>query len=158
MYYTIATDASCHFGLEAHSRQGTSQFGSIDVLHVRTTHQLQDDRCGQVFTRFYIDRLTEVLINEFLFRASRLKLLVVLRQAENLVAVEPVAEALAVERIGLTIDTFIVERTGQRALDALHLEGQPAARARRVREELHVVTRAAERCQVWTRQSEGLSL
>ena len=69
-------------------------------------------------------------------------------QLLDLRTVEPVAEALAVERVGLGVDGVVVEG---RRLGRLHrhdLEGQPAARPRRVRQELHVVARAAERRQV----------
>ena len=55
-----------------------------------------------------------------------------LGQLEDLVPVEPVAEALAVERIGLTVDTLVVEGLRQRTFYRYHFEGQPAARSRRV--------------------------
>ena len=57
----------------------------------------------------------------------------------------PVLETLLIERIGLTVDTLVVEWMRARIVDTLHFEGHPAAVARRVGQELHVVARAAER-------------
>ena len=59
------------------------------------------------------------------------------------ITLQPVAEALPVERVSLGEDTGVVERVRARVADALHLEGHPAAVARAVVQELLVVARAA---------------
>ena len=62
-----------------------------------------------------------------------------LGQLEDLILVKPVAEALAVERVGLRVDALVVEGLRQRTVYRHHFEGQPAARSRGVRQELQRV-------------------
>ena len=65
-------------------------------------------------------------------------------QTQDLLPGEPELEALLIEGVGLAVDALVVERLVARRLDALDLEGQPAAVACRVGEELRVVARGAE--------------
>ena len=74
------------------------------------TDNLQGHGGRHQFTGITLCRLAEVQIDEFQFRMHRLKLAVMLRQALYLRLVEPVAETLLVERIGLCIDGVVVER------------------------------------------------
>ena len=59
---------------------------------------------------------------------------------------KPVLEAALEEGKRLGIDAFVVERMVSWRDDALHLEGQPAAVAGRVRQELGAVACATEGC------------
>ena len=77
-----------------------------------------------------------------------LKLAVVAVQLLDFFLRKPVLEAALVERKGLAVDAFVVERMVSWRDDALHLEGQPAAVAGGGRQELGVVARSAERCYV----------
>ena len=72
-----------------------------------------------------------------------LEAFVVPRHKLHLPLVEPVVEALTVERIGLCEHGVVVERVVSRREDRLHLERQPPPRARVVVDELGVVARAA---------------
>ena len=76
---------------------------------------------------------------------GRLEVLVVRLQHLLLGFREPVPEALSVQGVCLAEDAIVVERIVVGAHNALYLEGQPAAVARRVIQELHIVARAAER-------------
>ena len=58
---------------------------------------------------------------------------------------EPELEALLIEGVGLGVDALVVEGMVARRQDRLDLEGQPAAVARGVAEELRVVARATKR-------------
>ena len=95
-------------------------------------------------------RTAEVLVDELLLQRRRLELFVMASQTPHLVSVEPVAETLTVQGVRLAVDTHVVEGRRARRVDAAHLERQPAAVARRVAEELHVVARAAKRGDVLT--------
>ena len=95
--------------------------------------------CKAIATLMNSIRYTEVLGYQLHFKVGRLKLFVMLGQLEDLVLVEPIAEALAVERVGLTVDALVVEGLRQRTVYRCHLEGQPAAVTCRVREELQRV-------------------
>ena len=75
---------------------------------------------------------------------GRLELLVADRQPKDLLTGEPETETLTIECIRLTVDALIVEGLLPRRVDALHLEGQPAAVARRIAEELRIIARATE--------------
>ena len=59
---------------------------------------------------------------------------------------KPVLEAVLEKGKRLGIDAFVVERMVSWRDDALHLEGQPAAVAGRVRQELGAVACATEGC------------
>ena len=73
-----------------------------------------------------------------------LKLAIVAVQLLDFFLRKPVLEAALVERKGLAVDAFVVERMVSWRDDALHLEGQPAAVASGVRQELGVIARSAE--------------
>ena len=111
-------------------------------------NNLQGTRDGHELANLAVDRYTEIGINQFAFQIDSLIRLIMPLQVFYLRTVEPVVEALPVEGIRLRIDAVVVEGRRQGRLDALDFERQPAARARRVRQELHVVARAAERGQV----------
>ena len=127
--------------------EGTAQGHTTDI-HAWRTQQLLGNARTHKLTRLSTTGQTEVLCHQILFVIRCGVRLIMLLQAFYLRLVEPVLEALLIQGVGLGIDTVVVERSGQGRLDAIHLEGQPAARARRVRQELRVVARAAERCQV----------
>ena len=74
-----------------------------------------------------------------MFEAWGLKLLVVTVQLLDFLLGEPVLEAAPVQGKRLAVDAVVVERMVSWRDDALHLEGQPAAVAGRVAEELGVV-------------------
>ena len=76
---------------------------------------------------------------------GRLEAAVAAVERFHLVALEPVAEAAVEQGLGLGVDTLVVDGRGPGVLDVLHLEGQPAAVAGVVGEELEVVARGAER-------------
>ena len=71
-----------------------------------------------------------------------------LRQFHDLFTAEPVLEALLVQGVGLRVNALVVEGMFAGRLDALYLEGQPSAVAGGVGEELYVITRAADGCDV----------
>lgn len=77
--------------------------------------------------------------NEFPLQTGCLKLVVVKVEFNDFLLRKPISEARAQQMQSLGIDVGIVEGMLTGRLDALHLEGQPAAIARRVGEELNVV-------------------
>ncbi len=89
--------------------------------------------------------LAEEAQDLFFLEVGHFEILVLLAQFEDILAVEPVVEAAFPQRPGLRVQPFVVDGGFVGAVDALHLEREPAAVAGRVGEELDVVARAAER-------------
>ena len=77
-------------------------------------------------TEFHIRRFTEVELHKLILQPRCLELAVMLREAQHLLAREPVLEALAVEGVGLAVYAVVVEGVLARREDAIDLEGQPA--------------------------------
>ena len=133
-------------GLESQVLEGTPQVAGVEFLiDTAAAYNLQRTANRHELAPLYSHRLSEINVDEILSRLGHFEMRIMLRQLLDIALREPVLEALAVEGIRLGVDVFVVERIVARRQDALHLEGQPAAVARQVREELDVIARAAER-------------
>ena len=94
--------------------------------------------------RFALHRAAVVRQDQFLLQARHLELPVVQVQRPDFLVVQPVMEAVPRQCVRLREDVRVVHGVVVRAVDALHLEGHPAAVAAQVVQELPVVARAAE--------------
>ena len=113
--------------LEAEVDEGMPHLLLGDLRRYLPADDLHGQPHGHELTLLTILGRTEVPEHELTLGAWTLEQLVMPLQALYLGLVEPVAESLPVEGIGLTIDTVVVEGRRQRTLYRLHNEGQPAA-------------------------------
>ena len=97
------------FVFKAQLGKGLTNLYLTQRLRNVTTNHLQRHRGRDQLSGFIADRLTEVQINKVEFGVLRLKLLVMLVQLYDFVPVEPVAEALLIESVGLCEDGIVVE-------------------------------------------------
>ena len=131
--------------LEAQVAEGSAHIHGAELLADTVADNLQGTCYGHELAQLAIGRLAEIQVHQLVFEAWCLKLLVVTAQLLDFFRRKPVQEAALEESKGLAVDAFVVERMVSWRDDALHLEGQPAAVAGRVRQELGVVARSAER-------------
>ena len=135
--------------LEALRRERLTETTGIEVLRDATADDLHGAAHGHILARLLVMRPAEEHIHQFLFYLWRLKLAVVYGQALDVGLVEPELEALLVEGIRLRVYALVVEGVLPGREDAVDLEGQSAAVACGVGEELRIVARAAERGDVF---------
>ena len=128
----IATDTTRLATLETQFPESTAYHHAAQLLRDISTDNLHGHSHADELAGLDALRATEILTDKLDLQTRCLKLLVMARQALYLRLREPVAETLAVERIGLAVDATVVQRILVRRLYRLHLEGQPAAVARRV--------------------------
>ena len=117
--------------------------GREGALH-RGAHEFDDARGGEELTHLVTIGHAQVGGDEFFFHTGLLELAVVAGEFGIVVGIEPVAEALAVEGIGLGIHLGVGHGVCPWGVDVAHHEGEPAAVVREVGEEARVVARAAE--------------
>ena len=131
--------------MRAHALEAKSGHGTPQLVHRQPRYQvaadgLQDLRRTDKIAAFVFTRQTVVLADQLTFRLGHLEPFVVARHQLHLPVVEPVAEAPQIESVRLGEDRLMVEGMIMRALDALHLERQPAARGILHAEGLKLVT------------------
>ena len=105
---------------------------------------LQDLRVGQEDAFLPFGGHLVVGQDEFPLQVGYLEVAVVLVQHLRFLRGEPVGESALGQCVGLGVDGRVVHGMLVRAVDALHLEGHPAAVAAEVVEEVDVVAGAAE--------------
>lgn len=106
--------------------------------------ELDDARGGKELARLVALGATQVGEDEFLFHAWLLELAVVTLELGILFLIEPVAEARAIERVGLGVHPDVGQGMAPWGVDACDEEGEPTAVVRQVGEEARVVACAAE--------------
>ena len=142
--YDEASAAVGAHSLESQVAEGSAYIYGTQLLADTVADELQGTCYGHEFAQLAIGRLAEIQIHQLVFEAWCLKLLVMTVQLLDFFLRKPVLEAALVESQGLAVDAFVVERMVSWRGDTLHLEGQPAAVAGGVAEELGVVARSAE--------------
>ena len=130
---------------KAEVAEGTSQPHVAELLHGVAADNLHSPADGHELAALQFARLAEIDVHQLTLLLRRLIMLVVTAEPTNLVLVEPELEAFTIQPVGLGVDALVVEGIIARIADMLNLERQPAAVARGVTEELHVVARPAER-------------
>ena len=118
--------------------------GREGALH-RAADELDDARGGEELAHLVAIGHAQVGGDELLLHAGLLELAVVALELGIVVGIEPVAEARAVEGVGLAVHPGIGHGVCPRGVDVAHEEGEPAAVVGEVGEEARVVARAAER-------------
>ena len=142
--YDEAPAAVGAYPLEAQVTEGSAHIHGAELLTDTVADHLQGTGHGHELAQLAIGRSAEIQIYQLVFEAGCLKLAVVTVQLLDFFLRKPVLEAALVESKGLAVDAFVVERMVSWRDDALHLEGQPAAVASGVRQELGVIARSAE--------------
>ncbi len=117
--------------------------GREGALH-RAADELDDARGGEELAHLVAIGHAQVGGDELLLHAGLLELAVVALELGIVVGIEPVAEARAVERVGLTVHPVVGHGVCPWGVDVAHEEGEPAAVVGEVGEEARVVARAAE--------------
>ena len=117
--------------------------GREGALH-RGAHELDDARGGEELAHLVAIGHAQVGGDELFFHAGFLELAVVASKLGIVVGIEPVAEALAVEGIGLGIHLDVGHGVCPWGVDVAHHEGEPAAVVGEVGEEAGIVACAAE--------------
>ena len=130
---------------EAKVTEGTSQSHVAERLDGVAADNLHGTADGHELATLQFARLAEKDVHQFALLLRGLVVLVVTAESTDLVLVEPELEAAFVQPVGLGVDALVVKGMVARIADLLNLERQPAAVARRVAQELHVVACAAER-------------
>ena len=122
----IATRIGTAYLLVALIHEGTADVHRAELLRGAAADDLQGACHRHILALLVLLRLSEVDIHQLRLQSWCLELAVVLGQSHDLRLREPVAEALAVEPVRLTVDALVVEGVLARREDAIDLEGQPA--------------------------------
>ena len=142
----IATDAVISHPLETKLIEGKPHSRWVQFLTDARADNLNSSCGGHEHAVLALQGNTKIQGHQFPFEMRCLKLTVMMVQLLDFFLRKPVLEAALEEGKRLGIDAFVVERMISWRDDALHLEGQPAAVAGRVRQELGAVACATEGC------------